>query len=88
MFVMAVRATFPMFNSGTCADAKNLLQCHSLSGWRERERERIGWKRREPVAMCDLVFSLCASDPLGKISRVMRDACPTPISYFSFSLQR
>lgn len=39
MFVMAVRATFPIFNSGTCSDAKNLLPCHSLPG-EERERRR------------------------------------------------
>lgn len=39
MFVMAVRATFPIFNSGTCSDAKNLLPCHNLPG-EERERRR------------------------------------------------
>lgn len=42
MFVMAVRATFPIFNSGTCSDAKNLLQCHSLPGRRGRARREEG----------------------------------------------
>lgn len=42
MFVMAVGATFPVFNSGTCTDAKNLLQCHSLPRWRDGGRENRG----------------------------------------------